>query len=461
MSGIYYSPTMIAQLEAEARQNGYAAGNANYQLPYGPSDPISNNPSWGTNVNPDNINALIQQINKLFTWATNGDQGDFNTQLDMYALFRNIGAEWGSLGAKGQQEVNQTLSATLGTNGPSVLQAIAMDLVKSIVGGTFYQNGDSFPAAQNTLNGMISDLTNLIGQGASFLQPILDAANSLNGQGVLEKWINTLPSDMTMTTFMEEQAFQFQQDFSMNPNSTSATNQQMSGWINDLIGGLPPGLALILLIIVVMLSMNGDQQVQLTGKANETNALTKAVVNPLHALQASWNTNEGNWTPQTAQDFYNQLAGIEGIVGNGSTLPGDMRFQADQSSVNQLYNDFNGPNGITVTDPNLNGGEPVPIGTAYAAAMNGSISMSQFCSDMNQISMNKATPNVVPPGFTQANSDISTAINAASSQSQSVGTAVQALQQVIDKFESLITSILQDNLNLEKTSTTASGSAGS
>ena len=63
MSGVYYSPAMIAQLEAEARQNGVsagAAGDANYGLPYGPTDPISGNQTWGTNVNPANINALIQ-----------------------------------------------------------------------------------------------------------------------------------------------------------------------------------------------------------------------------------------------------------------------------------------------------------------------------------------------------------------------------------------------------------------
>ncbi len=285
---------MITQLELEAAQNGYGAGapgDSNYQLPYGPSDPISGNQSWSTQVNPANINELIQQIDKLFTWSTNGDQGDFNTQLDMYALFRNIGAEWGALGAQGQQEVDQTLSATMGANGPSVLSAIAMDLVKSIVGGTYFQNGNNEQDAQNALNGMIADLTNLIGQGASFLQPILNAANSLNSTGV-QTWLNTMPPGMTMTIFMEEQAFQFEQDFSMNPNSTSATNQQMSDWINDLIGGLPAGLALIILIIVVMTSMNGDQQVQLTGKANETNALTNAVVNPLNAIQSSWNTNQ-------------------------------------------------------------------------------------------------------------------------------------------------------------------------
>lgn len=272
-----------------------------------------------------------------------------------------------------------------------------------------------------------------------------------------------------MQTFMMEQAFQFEQDFSMNAQNTQATNQQMHDWINDLIAGLPPGEALILLIIVVMMSMNGDQQVQLAGKANETDALTNAIINPQHALQASWNSNQGNWTPDSIQAFYNQLAGLEGIVGNGSTLPGDMRFQADQASINQLFNDFNGQNGIMVTLGNGTTGT-YSLGTLYNCALTGqpvpgsggvTINMKQFCGILNtQVSMNSATPSVVPPGFTQVNSDLSTAINAASSQSQSVGTAVQALQQVIDKFESLITSILQDNLNMEKTTTQAMSSAG-
>ncbi len=109
---------------------------------------------------------------------------------------------------------------------------------------------------------------------------------------------------------------------------------------------------------------------------------------------------------------------------------------------------------------------PLPIppaligGNSLTLTMDGAGQTQTFCTIMNTISMNQANPSIVPASFTQVNSDISTAINAASSQSQSVGTAVQSLQQVVDKFESLITSILQDILNLEKTSTTASASAG-
>jgi hypothetical protein len=418
---------------------------------------------------------LLIQIRKLFLWVTTGDQADFNSQLDMYALFRNVGAVWNQLGTKGQQEIGQIFGATLGSGGPSVLTAIANDIMKSIVGNTYFQaieKGETpqqaEAAAQAALNGMISDLGNLVGQGATFLQPFLDAANSLNSSGV-QNWLNTLPSGMTSITFMMEQAFQFEVDFSMNAQNTQATNQQMHDWINDLIAGLPPGEALILLIIVVMMGMNGDQQVQLAGKANETDALTNAVINPLHGIQSSWNTNQGNWTPKTIQAFYNQLAGLEGIVGNGSTLPGDMRFQADQASINQLFSDFNGANGVMVTlgDGTTN---TYSLGTLYNCALTGqpipgsggeTINMQQFCGIVNtQVSMNPAKPSIVPPGFTQINSDISTAINAGSSQSQAVGTAVQSLQQVIDKFESLITSILQDNLNMEKTTTQAMSSAG-
>lgn len=495
MSGIYFTPAMITQLAAESNYHVGAAGSGDYSLPYGPKDPISKNQTWGTSIpyNADgtiNINALIQQINKLFTWATNGDQADFNTQLDMYALFRNVGAVWGQLGTTGQQEIAQIFGATLGAGGPSVLTAMANDIINSIVGGTYFQaiqKGETpqqaEAAAQAVLNGMISDLSNLIGQsgqGPTFLLPFLGAANSLNSFGV-QKWLNSLPSGMTDITFMMEQAFQFEADFSMNAQNTQATNQQMHDWINDLIAGLPPGEALILLIIVVMMSMNGDQQVQLAGKANETDALTKAIINPLHGLQSSWNTNEGNWTPTTLQAFYNQLASLEGVVGNGSTLPGDMRFQADQASINQLYNDFNGANSsMTVmvkwpSDPDISAN--IPVGLVYAAVasgqdlifngndygkitMDGSNGSQNFCTLMDQISMNQANPSIVPPSFTQANSDLSTAINAGSSQSQAVGTAVQSLQQVIDKFESLITSILQDNLNMEKTTTQAMSSAG-
>ena len=293
MSGIYFTPAMITQLAAESNYHVGAAGSGDYSLPYGPKDPISNNQTWGTSIpyNADgtiNINALIQQINKLIYWATNGDQARLNTELDMYALFRNVGAVWSQLGAKGQYEIGQIFGATLGAGGPSVLEAMATDIIKSIVGGTYFQNGNNAQDAQNVLNGMISDLTTLIGQGATFLLPFLGAAQTLKSSGV-QNWLNSLPSGMTMTTFMMEQAFQFEADFSMNTQNTQATNQQMHDWINDLIAGLPPGEALIMLIIVVMMSMNGDQQVQLAGKANETDALTNAIINPLHSLQSSWN----------------------------------------------------------------------------------------------------------------------------------------------------------------------------
>lgn len=480
MSGIYFTPAMIAQLAAESNYHVGAVGSGDYSLPYGPQDPISKNQTWGTSIpylanGQININALLEQIRKLFLWVTTGDQADFNSQLDMFALFTNIGNVWSQLGTTGQQEIAQLFGATLGTGGPSVMTAIANDIIRSIVGNTYFQaiqKGESPQQAeadaQAVLNGMINSLTNGIGQGATFLRPFLDAAAYLNGSGV-QNWLNTLPSGMTSMTFMMEQAFQFEVDFSMNAQNTQATNQQMHDWINDLIAGLPAGEALIMLIIVVMMSMNGDQQVQLAGKANETDALTNAIINPLHGIQSSWNTNQGNWTPKSIQAFYNQLASLEGIVGNGSTLPGDMRFQADQASINQLFNDFNGPNGVMVTLGNGTTGT-YSLSTLYNCALTGqpipgsggqTITMDGFCKIMNtQVSMNPAQPSIVPPGFTQINSDISTAINAGSSQSQAVGTAVQSLQQVIDKFESLITSILQDNLNMEKTITQAMSSAG-
>jgi hypothetical protein len=481
MSDIYFTPAMLANIEASS--NYHVAAPGNYSLPYGPEDAISKNQTWGTSIpylanGKVDVHALIIQIRKLFKWATDGDQADFNTQLDMYALFRNVGAAYGQLGAQGQQEINQLFGATLGTGGPSVLTAIAKDIMNSIVGGTYFEAlekgatpQEAEAAAQAALNKMISDLGNLIGQGATCLQPFLDAANALNSSGI-QSWLSKLQSSgMTMNSFMMEQAFQFEIDFSMNSQSTQATNQQMHDWINDLVGGLPPGEALILLIIVIMMGMNGDQQVQLAGKANETDALTNAIINPLHSLQGSWNTNQGNWTPDSLKDYYNQLAGLEGIVGNGTTLPGDMRFEADQASINQLYNDFNGPDGVKVTVLDSAGGaHQVSLGAVYAAAQSGQpipgtngalVNMHQFCVIMNtQVSMNPADPKIVPASFTQINSDLSTAINAASSQSQSVGTAVQSLQQVIDKFESLILSILQDNLNLEKTMTQAMSSAG-
>lgn len=180
MSGIYFTPAMLSKLEAESNYHAGASNGTNYNLPYGPKDPISNNQTWGTGIpyNADgtiNINALVQQINKLFTWATNGDQADFNTELDMYALFRNVGAVWNQLGSKGQQEIGQIFGATLGAGGPSVLAAMANDIIKSIVGGTYYQaleKGETPQQAeadaQAALNGMIGDLSNLVGQGATF-----------------------------------------------------------------------------------------------------------------------------------------------------------------------------------------------------------------------------------------------------------------------------------------------------
>ncbi|HEX2579280.1 MAG TPA: hypothetical protein VHK67_02625, partial [Rhabdochlamydiaceae bacterium] len=275
MSGI--TPAMLAYLAAHETAVAQTSGGPNYNLPYGPGNDLSKNQTWGTGIpllpnGQINISALIQEINKLFTWVTNGDQADTNSQLDMFALLRNIGSVWGQLNAQQQAQLNQVFNASF--TGPSgqtetVLQAIATDIINTIVGGTYFLNNNNLGDAQNVLNSVISDLNSEIGGGASFLQPFLDAANKLNSTGV-QNYLYTLPAGTTMTTFMEIQAFQFEQDFAMNPNATQATNQQMHDWIQDLTAGLPADLALIILITVVMMSITGDQQVTLSGKSNET-----------------------------------------------------------------------------------------------------------------------------------------------------------------------------------------------
>jgi len=486
MSGI--TPAMLAYLAAHEPHLAATSGSPNYNLPYGPGNDLSKNQTWGTDIpllpnGQINVSALIQQINKLFTWITNGDQADTNTQLDMYALLRNIGAVWGQLNAQQQAELNQVFNASF--TGPSgqtetVLQAIATDIINTIVGGTYFLNNNNLGDAQNVLNSVISDLSSEIGGGASFLQPFLDAANKLNSSGV-QNYINSLPVGITMTTFMEIQAFEFEQDFAMSSNVTEATNQQMHDWIQDLTAGLPADLALIILIMVVMMSITGDQQVTLAGKSNETDALTKGLINPLTALQSAWNANQGKWTPQTATAFYNSLAAIQFVVGgklDGNTFFGDERFQSDQTSINQLYNDFNcsyytaGTGGITVTVPGVS--SPVYLGTLYSCAVNGlpipgtnlKVTMDgsngsvNFCSMMNQVSVDPANPAIPPASLTAVNADMTNALNSASAQSQSLGTAVQSFESVIQKFEQLITQILQCVLTFEKQTTSASASAG-
>jgi|GEM_PF-1929465 len=488
MSGI--TPEMLAYLAAHEPHLATASGNVNYNLPYGPGNDLSKNQTWGTGIpllpnGQINISALIQQINKLFTWVTNGDQADTNTQLDIYALLRNIGAVWGQLNSQQQAQLNQVFNASFtGPNGQTetVLQAIATDIINTIVGGTYFLNNNNLGDAQNVLNSVISDLSSEIGGGASFLQPFLDAANKLNSTGI-QNYLYTLPPGLTMTTFMEIQAFQFEQDFAMNPNVTEATNQQMHDWIQDLTAGLPADLALIILIMVVMMSVTGDQQVTLSGKSNETDALTKGIINRLASLQSAWNANQGKWTPATATAFYNSLAAVQFVVGgntNGQTLIGDQRFQSDQTAVNQLYNDFNldpqfnsgASGGITVTVPGIS--TPVNLGTLYNCAqlgipipgtsikvtMDGSNGSVNFCTMMNQISVNPANPTIPPASLTTVSADMTNALNATSSQSQSLGTAVQSFESVIQKFEQLITQILQCVLTFEKQTTSASASAG-
>ena len=487
MSGI--TPAMLAYLAAHEPHLAAASGNVNYNLPYGPGNDLSKNQTWGTGIpllpnGQIDINALIQQINKLFTWVTNGDQADTNTQLDMYALLRNIGAVWGQLNAQQQAQLNQVFNASFtGPDGKTetVLQAIATDIINTIIIGTYFLNNNNIGDAQNVMNSIITDLGGEIEGGASFLQPFSNAAENMN----IQNYLSSLPPGLTMTTFMELQAFQFQQDFAMNPNVTQATNQQMHDWIQDLTAGLPADLALIILIMVVMMSITGDQQVTLSGKSNETNTLTKAVINRLASLQSAWNANQGKWTPATATAFYNSLAAVQFVVGgntNGQTLIGDQRFQSDQTAVNQLYNDFNldpqfnsgATGGITVTVPGVS--TPVNLGTLYNCAqlgkpipgttppimvtMDGSNGSVNFCSMMNQISVDPANPTIPPASLTTVSADMSNALNATSSQSQSLGTAVQSFESVIQKFEQLITQILQCVLTFEKQTTSASASAG-
>lgn len=482
------TPAMIAQMEASSHYQaaGHQLGDA-YSLPYGPSDSISNNTSFNINFSGMTINQIVALVQKMFKQGPNFDPGNFNTQLDMYALIRNIGAEWSSMSPTDQAKFigpNGVLSATLGPNGSPVLQAIAIDLITSIVGGVYYStNPPSQSAAQAMLSSLQADLTNLVGQGATFLQPFLNAANGFN----LNTFIKDQPAGFTQADFMEEQTFQFQADYSMNGYSTYVTNQMTSDWINDLLAGVTnPGMALMILISCVFISQNGDFQNQIGGKANETNALTNALITPTNGIQSFWNNNAGHFTWASAQNFYAQLAAIEAIVGNGSSLAGDQRFQSDQASVNALYNDFNDPSGTSATVPVLIGPPgyqqtyQIPIGALYQSAITGQpIKTGQFGLPYNyQVTSADGQPNsfstllnslsiptpgggtpgsgsIVNPATTQITTDIQNVLNATSAQSNAVTTAVQSLQQVIDKFETLIVSILQDWLNFEKTTTSA------
>jgi hypothetical protein len=479
------TPAMIAQMEANAHYQaaGQQSGST-YGLPYGPSDSISNNTDFNINFSSMTINQIVALVQKMFKQGPNFDPGNFNTQLDMYALIRNIGAEWRSMSPTDQAKFigpNGVLSATLGPNGSPVLQAIAIDLITSIVGGVYYStNPPSQSAAQAMLSSLQSDLSNLVGQGATFLQPFLNAANGFN----LNAFISQQPNGFNQADFMEEQAFQFEADYSMNGYSTYVTNKMTSDWINDLLAGVTnPGMALMILISCVLISQNGDFQTQIGGKANETNALTNALITPTNGIQTAWNNNAGHFTWDSARAFYAQLAAIEAIVGNGSTLAGDQRFQSDQASVNALYNDFNDPNGMSATVPIVVNGYTcqIPIGALYQSAMTGlpipagkfglfsnyQVTMldgkeNSFSTLLNSLSIPTAagggqpgSGSIVNPSVTQITTNIQNVLNATSAQSNAVTTAVQSLQQVIDKFETLIVSILQDWLNFEKTTTSA------
>ncbi len=71
-----------------------------------------------------------------------------------------------------------------------------------------------------------------------------------------------------------------------------------------------------------------------------------------------------------------------------------MRFGADRASVNQLYGDFNGPNGIEVFDPTA--GKDITLSQAYAntqlqPGQPGYITMDEFCGDLDEVSIDSDT----------------------------------------------------------------------
>ncbi len=479
-----FSPDLLAKLEQIVESSNSGApglgGSENNDWPYADPGDWSNEQSFDTSIpyNADgtvNVKALEEELHKIMYYSANGDQMDYNSQLDIAAMVMNIAGVWGKLSSADQSAISQQLNTPI--NGVPFLQKVAPDIIQTLIHGYFYKNCSSDPnIGQDTINfaqNLINTLQQLSGR-SGIVDPLLSAAENYGNVGNLTAWMKstidptTGKRDLTFDDFSFMQAIQWETDFSMSSDTNGFFALQRHNEIQsifDQYGDKHNPMYIYMLLLSILTSENGDIQTQISGRGALLGTITNAFGNAVQSLTSSWQGM--NFTEATAQAFFQKIYDLQ-------TLAQDKRFSSIAPQINKIFNDFfSTTDGVKIPDPK-NPGKQITIGQFYQNIRNnipgyswngeasGGLLIKGLVQELNDLAPTSdlMPPPPASPSYTQISGDLGQLSTTITNSSQVQQQVAQDLEGLNEKDLAMLTAAFNAIVDPEKVFTQNMASAG-
>lgn len=475
MSSTNFSYDFIRQIQAfEAAHNvaatssSRASANDPLNFPYADPSDWSSETSFDTSIptNPDgsiDVNALLDKLHKMLYYASQGDQMDFNSMLDITAYLMNIAKVMPQLKAQGADgQVEQFLNLPVGSTGQTLIQIIAQDAIPAIIYGTYYKSNGNAAETEQFAKQLISTLQGLSGNTHS-LDPILQAAEAIGNPQALSAWMNDPKNQgLSFGDFTFEKALQWETDFSMNSSASPYMDDWRSEEVNSVLSSPDakknPFLEYILLMYILM-NENGDIQTKIAGRGNLIKVMSNALGKEAAKLNSQWAA--GHFTAASAQAFYQELQDLKG-------LSQDKRFtDSIGAQIGQVFTDMTDPNSqIKVPVPGGTPGQQMTLGQLFQNVQNHTNSWDDMATALNSLAPSTipSAPGQpvppTPPGYAAVTNDIGQITTSVTSASSAQGQIVQNLEGLSEQDLAFITATANEVINVNKVIVQNLGSAG-
>ncbi|MBS0616251.1 MAG: hypothetical protein JSR58_06860 [Verrucomicrobia bacterium] len=361
-------------------------------------DPNAKKPNFNTKFDPNNIKAMMWQIEQMIAWMKANNM-NLNAIPEFLAFFESMGKEWANMSPENRAKMTQMLNGLLSADGQSICKMI----IDAMVQGAFYRNGGNIDAARQTAK----DLMNLFA-GYSYIdnpwfQRFYEAA----------KWAFEHVGDLKPGITYEEWVIAYEGQWGRFLNKSNGDD-----WINafykmqiaEILKLGNPEL-IVLMLMMLMVNRDDDAQTALGGLGDLTDRMS-GYVEKIRALTAKFRS--GNWTAEDAQKFCEGLDKLGFLIDNNPNLDGIKATINGSLGFFLNYNTGNGTIGDLMKKGDWKG---------IADFMNSQAPGSPFYTGANQ-----------------ALSDIGTAI---SSISQLTGQTMNTMQGTNQQREGLISAFLK------------------
>lgn len=437
--------------------------NSSLNPPYAPPSNWSSENSFDITIpyNPDgtiNVAALLDKLHKMLYWASQGDQMDYNSILDITSFVMNIAGVWSQLKAQGAAgQVEQFLNLPANSQGQSILQIVANDGIPAMIYGTWYKTNGDQAATQAFANQLISTLQNLSGN-SDIVSGMLQEAETIGNPNKLSGWMNQNPAaNLSFDDFAFNTALTWETDFSEDNNTPNYLDSWRSLEIQDLMS--QPGVAKnpfleYMLIMYILMNENGDIQTQIAGRGNLMNTMANALGDLAKQMNSQWTA--GNFDKNSAQSFYNELQQLE-------SLSQDKRFSSIVSQIKQVFDDLTSTNSqIMVQDPQNPKGPQISIGQLYKNITSGTTGYSwdDMANALNSLQPSSTQQGPTPAGFSALSNDLGQVTTSVTNASSAQGQIVQNLEGVNEQDLSFITATANEIVNANKVIVQNMGNAG-